>query len=216
MSHGSVCLSHGSVCLSALLKHNSHGAVHLSALLLCVYHDSVRLSALLLNICHDSVRLSALLLHICHDSVICVCPVTLYLPWFCVPLCPIVICPYVCHCSVSLSMHRLLRMFAVFLFVCLYSPVLSVCRFMVLWVCLSSVVGCYGYNRLIMEGNKICRSAHYPVKLDSPWGIDQGWGGSSAVGYAQQQRGDCGKCKPTADLCSENRKCTPIQQCSFC
>ncbi len=38
----------------------------------------------------------------------------------------------------------------------------------------SSVVDSYGYNRLIMEANKICRSAHYPVKLDSPWGVDQG------------------------------------------
>jgi hypothetical protein len=50
----------------------------------------------------------------------------------------------------------------------------------------SSVVDSYGYNRLIMEANKICRSAHYPVKLDSPWGVDQGGGersGSSVAGF---------------------------------
>ncbi len=96
-------------------------------------------------------------------------------------VCSLIVCPP----DLNLSIYT------ASLLVCSPDLPLSVC----LPVCLSahgtvrlfsSVVDSYGYNRLIMEANKICRSAHYPVKLDSPWGVDQGGGersGSSATGF---------------------------------
>jgi len=157
------------VCLSALLI--SHGSsVCLSARLFS-WSPLFRLSASLL-VCHSDlpwsvclpVCLSALLiLPVCLSAILLVC--------FLISTCPSVwlTCPFVYSSEltcfvclpVCLSAHGTVRLF-------------------------SSVVDSYGYNRLIMEANKICRSAHYPVKLDSPWGVDQGGGersGSSATGF---------------------------------